>query len=106
MGREISSVRRTGSSVACPQCGADNRPGSRFCKGCGTRLAQACAACGSPLDAAARFCDQCGAPAEAEPAPASLLGRDAGARDAPTAERRLVSILFADLVGFTTLSER
>jgi hypothetical protein len=105
-GRQISSAEEATSSVACPHCGADNRAGSRFCKGCGTRLAQACASCGSPLDASARVCAQCGAPAEADAAPATLLAREPGARGAPTAERRLVSILFADLVGFTTLSER
>lgn len=45
-----------------------------------------CAACGVGLPPAARFCPACGAPAEA-------------AR--PTEERKLVTILFADLVGST-----
>ena len=44
-----------------------------------------------------RFCTQCGSPLEAE-APAA-------AQPAATAERRLVSVLFADLVGFTPVSE-
>jgi class 3 adenylate cyclase len=47
-----------------------------------------------------RFCGECGSALVAgAPAPA------AAAREAPAAERRLVSVLFADLVGFTTLSE-
>ena len=43
-----------------------------------------------------RFCNQCGA---------SLEGQPAEPQAAPTAERRLVSVLFADLVGFTAVSE-
>jgi class 3 adenylate cyclase/tetratricopeptide (TPR) repeat protein len=47
-----------------------------------------------------RFCGECGSALSADaPAPAMA------AREAPAAERRLVSVLFADLVGFTTLSE-
>ena len=47
-----------------------------------------------------KFCGECGTDLRAgAPAAASE------AAEAPTAERRLVSILFADLVGFTTLSE-
>jgi class 3 adenylate cyclase len=44
-----------------------------------------------------RFCTQCGTPFGAEVAAAT--------QPAATAERRLVSVLFADLVGFTAASE-
>ena len=54
-----------------------------------------------------RFCSECGAPLDDGPAQASPVVAVAAdsAASTPTAERRLVSVLFADLVGFTTLSE-
>src|SRR4051812_40953895 len=82
---------------ACPSCGTENPAGSRFCGACGASLAQACAVCGAANDPGMRFCTQCGSPLDAA-APAA-------AQPAATAERRLVSVLFADLVGFTVVSE-
>jgi class 3 adenylate cyclase len=85
----------------CSSCGASNREGRRFCADCGSPLSTACPACGAANEPGERFCGECGAPLTAD-APAA---RRAPAREAPAAERRLVSVLFADLVGFTTLSE-
>jgi class 3 adenylate cyclase/tetratricopeptide (TPR) repeat protein len=84
----------------CARCGTTNAEGSRFCVECGAVLAQTCASCGQPIQAGFKFCGQCGAPlatvVEAQPlAPAQ----------GPVAERRLCSVLFCDLVGFTPLSE-
>src|SRR5947207_13792058 len=81
----------------CPVCGPENPAGSRFCGGCGAGLNRVCAACGAASEPGMRFCTQCGSPFEAEAAPAP--------QPATTAERRLVSVLFADLVGFTAVSE-
>jgi class 3 adenylate cyclase/predicted ATPase len=64
-------------------------------------LVVACPSCSSPNDPGDRFCGECGASLEDVPSPSA---RPAG-RPAPEAERRLVSVLFADLVGFTSLSE-
>jgi class 3 adenylate cyclase/tetratricopeptide (TPR) repeat protein len=83
--------------MICPACSAENRPGRKFCSQCGTALAITCAACGAANDAADAFCGECGASLTADAA--------AVARETPATERRLVSILFADLVGFTPLSE-
>jgi|SRR5579862_467942 len=85
--------------VNCPACSAENKEGRKFCSHCGAPLARACPACGAATDPDDAFCGDCGASlgeaAAAEPV----------AREAPAAERRLVTVLFADLVGFTSLSE-
>ena len=86
--------------MICPSCATENRPEARFCLGCGTALAQVCPN-GHPVAAGARFCDECGAAVDASPAAAPFAPPAA----TPAAERRLVSVLFADLVGFTALSE-
>jgi len=93
-----------GSALICSGCGAENRPGRKFCSKCAAPLALGCPACGAPNEPGDLFCGECAAPltegvkpTPAVPVPAS--------DPSPVAERRLVSVLFADLVGFTTLSE-
>ena len=52
-----------------------------------------CATCGHDNQAGAKFCSECGTPM----APASAVARE---------ERKVVTVLFADLVGFTSRSEK
>src|SRR3954451_8350767 len=80
----------------CIACGAENRAGERFCSRCGAALGLQCASCGAANEPGDRFCGNCGGP---------LNGTPVADGPAPVAERRLVSVLFADLVGFTALSE-
>ena len=53
-------------SMRCADCGHENRPGVRFCTGCGVSLMQACPGCGAPCEPADRFCGACGAALQAE----------------------------------------
>ena len=93
--------------MICPNCAAPNAEGRKFCLECGFRLAARCPSCSAPNEANAKFCGECGV---------TLSGVDAGpltpavgasvhAAATPTTERRLVSVLFADLVGFTSLTQ-
>jgi class 3 adenylate cyclase/tetratricopeptide (TPR) repeat protein len=89
--------------VVCVTCGASNDPGTKFCDQCGSRLAAACANCGSPLKEGTRFCGECGVAVATD---AGRPGTQPAAQvAAPVAERRLVTVLFADLVGFTPFAE-
>jgi len=63
-------------STACPSCGTENPPGAKFCIECGTALGGTAA--GTP-------------PAD---------------DGAPPEERRKATIIFADLSGYTAVSER
>src|SRR3954467_12700829 len=92
--------------VICPSCGTESRPGAKFCAECATPLAVGCPSCGTQNGPVAKFCSECATPLAAAARPAA--GTPAGPRMQPAApsadagaERRLVSVLFADLVGFT-----
>ena len=90
--------------VLCASCGRENREGRKFCVGCGQSLAVelTCPSCGAPYEPDESFCGDCGTALGTTPAPAPVAVAPV---EAVVAERRLVSVLFADLVGFTTLSQ-
>ena len=94
--------------MVCANCGTENEAGRKFCKECAARLALACPSCGAANSGDAKFCGECATPLATGAASAASTTARPGpptASAAPAAERRLVSILFADLVGFTTLAE-
>src|SRR4051812_33397544 len=87
--------------VTCAGCGAANDEWQRFCGQCGAGLGRACATCGEVANSSSsRFCGRCGATLDA-PVEAAVTADVAAA----IAERRVCSVLFVDLVGFTPLSE-
>lgn len=86
-------------TMRCPSCGFENPEGFRFCGSCGTTLGLSCPSCGAEVPAGFQFCGVCGHAMDADPSAAAPL-----AREMPS-ERRTVTVLFADLVGFSTLAE-
>jgi adenylate cyclase len=99
----------------CTGCGFEVQSGFVFCPKCGMRQQKACFGCGYSCPPDFAFCPKCGAPTDsadiggslpnpAAPAPAGKA--DQAALTATDADRRTVTVLFADLSGFTALSEQ
>ena len=95
--------------MICPNCSTENIAGARFCNQCGHALSSGCLNCGYINAPGARFCSSCGT---ALSGAASSTGSarpnapvEAPIQSASVAERRFVTILFADLVGFTPFAE-
>ena len=89
--------------LACSSCGTENPQQARFCMACGKPLARSCPTCGEEAPPEARFCMSCGtslspAAAPTQPHPA--------VPEPPPEERRQVTVLFADLSGYTAVAER
>src|SRR3954466_2717743 len=86
----------------CQHCGAENPVAARFCMGCGAQLERRCGNCGAVAPPQARFCMECGSALADAPAAAPAAARPAAP---PPEERRQVTVLFADLSGYTAVSE-
>jgi class 3 adenylate cyclase len=83
--------------VNCRSCDRTLEASTSFCPACGTPVGSTCTSCGTALPAEARFCPACGAPTGVGAAP--------GPTAEPARERKMATMLFADLVGSTALSE-
>jgi class 3 adenylate cyclase/tetratricopeptide (TPR) repeat protein len=117
--------------MQCPSCHSDNPSTNRFCDQCGEALEARCPQCAAELRPGARFCGACGhrlapppaSPAERSPStnptvgapsarsiasytPKHLADKVLKARSAIEGERRQVTVLFADIAGFTSLAEQ
>ncbi|HET7701831.1 MAG TPA: AAA family ATPase [Candidatus Limnocylindrales bacterium] len=92
--------------MTCPTCATSNQPGAKFCVECGSALAAGCPSCGTVNPPGAKFCAECATPLTATGRPVVGVGGSGpgGGTSEPVAERRLVSILFTDLVSWTTIA--
>lgn len=100
--------------MRCAACAASLLPGYTFCPHCGQKAPAVCPSCGFDCSPDFAFCPRCGRGLAGaagppltprEPATAGESSPRLGAEPA-AADRRPVTVLFADLSDFTALCER
>ncbi|MBW2118436.1 MAG: AAA family ATPase [Deltaproteobacteria bacterium] len=105
--------------MKCAKCQFENREGAKFCKKCGDKLELICLSCGHPYQPGSTFCDECGhdlrEPIEPPPidysepqsyTPKFLADKILTTRSSIEGERKLVTVFFADVVNYTSVSEK
>src|SRR5256885_14103684 len=102
--------------MRCPNCQTINPPEAKFCLECGRRFV-VCPHCGTVNVPVAKFCIECGTALVPkgestdplpELVPAAPLSREAAGAESkltPPEERRIVTIMFADIMGSTPLAD-
>ncbi|MFC1858192.1 adenylate/guanylate cyclase domain-containing protein [Thermodesulfobacteriota bacterium] len=105
--------------MKCPKCQTENREARKFCLECGAKLILICVDCGFENLPGEKFCGECGydlrKPTESthidytEPqsyTPKFLADKILTIRSAIEGERKLVTVLFADVANYTAMSEK
>jgi class 3 adenylate cyclase/tetratricopeptide (TPR) repeat protein len=111
--------------MKCLKCQTENKEGAKFCLECGHRFEIKCPQCGRSVPLGAKFCDECGhalsfpsKPAPKELSfdeklrkiqkylPSGLTEKILSQREKIEGERRQVTVMFADMQGFTPLVEK
>ena len=111
--------------MKCPKCLAENPEGMKFCVECGKKLEIICPKCSFSNSPIFKFCGECGhnlsISSEAKPKelpfneklakiqkylPKDLTQKILAQRDKIEGERKQVTVMFCDMVGFTSLTEK
>jgi len=111
--------------MKCPKCQFDNREGVKFCEKCGARMELVCPSCGAKIPLDRQFCGECGhnLSLPSEPSrkdlsldeklakiqrylPKGLTEKILAQRGKIEGERKQVTVLFCDMEGFTTISDK
>jgi class 3 adenylate cyclase/tetratricopeptide (TPR) repeat protein len=105
--------------MQCPKCQFENPEGSKFCLDCGQKFQLRCPHCDKALPVSAKFCNDCGndltKPIETVPidysepqsyTPKHLTDKILTNRSSIVGERKLVTVLFADVTNYTAMAEK
>lgn len=104
--------------MKCNKCQFVNPDGTKFCGECGTRLEKACPNCDHGNPPLFKFCGECGSALDQSQVssvdytapktytPNHLKEKILTTRSSIEGERKVVTILFADVADFTSISEK
>ena len=105
--------------MKCSKCQSENREGVKFCEDCGAKMEVKCPSCGAFIAMGKRFCGECGhnlgkhkearSVNYSEPqsyTPKHLADKILTTRSSIEGERKLVTVFFADVANYTSLSEK
>jgi class 3 adenylate cyclase/tetratricopeptide (TPR) repeat protein len=114
-----------GTKMQCPKCQFENSDDAQFCIECGNPIEFHCPQCQAITPITGKFCKACGHNLEVPPEPLpkelsfdeklskiqkylpkGLTEKILAQRDRIEGERKQVTVMFCDIVGFTSLSER
>jgi class 3 adenylate cyclase/tetratricopeptide (TPR) repeat protein len=107
-----------GERMKCSKCQAANPDDAKFCIECGGSLEFRCPKCGATTPARGKFCKECGcdlAEIKAPPVdysqpqtytPKFLADKILSTGKSLEGERKLVTVLFADVANYTSISEK
>jgi ribosomal protein L40E len=105
--------------MKCPKCQYENPADANFCGKCNEKLLLTCRQCGTENSPDNDFCNKCGhvlkEPKEAPPidykqpqsyTPKFLADKILTTRSSIEGERKLVTVLFADVANYTSIAEK
>jgi class 3 adenylate cyclase/tetratricopeptide (TPR) repeat protein/energy-coupling factor transporter ATP-binding protein EcfA2 len=104
--------------MKCPKCQTENPETKKFCRKCGSNLSRICPQCGSECLLEDEFCGECSHALGEKTAasidytqpqtytPKSIADKILTARTSIEGERKLVTVLFADVANYTSISEK
>ena len=103
--------------MKCPHCSFENPDGAKFCVECGSKQIVACPKCGHSNSLDFKFCFECGrnldesakAPNYSAPhsdTPNHSTDKIFNNQSVLEGERKLVTVLFSDISGYTAMSEK